>query len=233
MVRPARRAHRGQPRSVSATRSRAESQHQLHHVSRRLHAQRSGVLQLQAQRQPTASVTPTALRPTSVGIAATKVRRTIRPSRRYVSGRSRICSTLLFISQGTPMLSMGDEVRRTQRGNNNAYCQDNEFSWFDWRDVERTGDMLRFVRELIRSRRAAIISARIFWIGALQHNSPILTWHGIHLSQPDWSDDSHSLAFSLHDPLGRRSACTSSAMPTGSRSFSICRRCRSINAGIG
>ena len=41
-----------------------------------------------------------------------------------------------------------------------------------------------------------------FWINALQHDSLILTWHGVHLSQPDWSDDSHSLAFSLHDPLG-------------------------------
>jgi glycogen operon protein len=45
--------------------------------------------------------------------------------------------TLLFMAQGTPMLLMGDEVRRTQRGNNNAYCQDNDLSWFNWDAVEK------------------------------------------------------------------------------------------------
>ena len=47
------------------------------------------------------------------------------------------------------MLLMGDEVRRTQRGNNNAYCQDNEISWFDWRLLERHGDIHRFVKQLV------------------------------------------------------------------------------------
>ncbi|MGL4649446.1 MAG: glycogen debranching protein GlgX [Caldilineaceae bacterium] len=58
--------------------------------------------------------------------------------------------TLLFCAQGTPMLLMGDEVRRTQRGNTNAYGQDNPISWFNWHDVERHAGVLRFVRELIR-----------------------------------------------------------------------------------
>ncbi len=50
------------------------------------------------------------------------------------------------------MLLMGDEVRRTQGGNNNAYCQDNEISWFDWTLLERHADIHRFVRTLIRYR---------------------------------------------------------------------------------
>ncbi len=60
-------------------------------------------------------------------------------------------ATLLF-SQGIPMLLMGDECRRTQRGNNNAYCQDNEISWFDWGRVQAHADLVRFVRELVRFR---------------------------------------------------------------------------------
>ena len=59
----------------------------------------------------------------------------------------------LLLSQGVPMLVSGDEVRRTQGGNNNAYCQDNQTSWFDWDLVERNKDMLRFVQGLIRFRR--------------------------------------------------------------------------------
>jgi glycogen operon protein len=58
----------------------------------------------------------------------------------------------LLLSQGVPMLLSGDECRRTQSGNNNAYCQDNEISWFDWSLVEEGGDLVRFVRELIRFR---------------------------------------------------------------------------------
>ena len=58
----------------------------------------------------------------------------------------------LLISLGTPMLLMGDEMRRTQRGNNNAYCQDNEVSWLDWRLLDRHADLHRFVRTLISHR---------------------------------------------------------------------------------
>ena len=59
----------------------------------------------------------------------------------------------LMLSQGVPMLVSGDEVRRTQKGNNNAYCQDNETSWFDWRLVEKNEKLLRFVKTLIHFRR--------------------------------------------------------------------------------
>ena len=55
---------------------------------------------------------------------------------------------LELLAAGTPMLLMGDEVRRTQRGNNNAYCQDTDISWFDWSLLERHGDIHRFVKAL-------------------------------------------------------------------------------------
>lgn len=58
--------------------------------------------------------------------------------------------TILFFSQGTPMLLMGDPVRRTQKGNNNAYCQDNELGWFDWAEEERHCDETHFLRGVIR-----------------------------------------------------------------------------------
>ena len=55
---------------------------------------------------------------------------------------------VLLLSAGTPMLLMGDEMRRTQRGNNNAYCQDGTISWLDWSLLERHDDVRRFVKEL-------------------------------------------------------------------------------------
>jgi Type II secretory pathway, pullulanase PulA and related glycosidases len=60
---------------------------------------------------------------------------------------------ILMISRGVPMLLAGDEIWRTQRGNNNAWCQDNELSWFDWSLVEIERDMLEFVRGMIALRR--------------------------------------------------------------------------------
>ena len=57
-----------------------------------------------------------------------------------------------MMSLGVPMILMGDEVRHTQHGNNNAYCQDNELSWFDWTLVEKHADVHRFVKLLIARR---------------------------------------------------------------------------------
>ncbi len=103
--------------------------------------------------------------------------------------------TLLFFSEGRPMLQMGDEVRRTQQGNNNAYCQDNPLSWFDWDDVTRHGDTLRFTRELIAfHQQSALFRSRDFWG---QPGAPQVTWHGVKLNQPEWDGASHSLAMEL------------------------------------
>lgn len=112
--------------------------------------------------------------------------------------------TILFISQGTPMLQMGDEVRRTQRGNNNAYCQDNEISWFDWRGVEGDAGLLRFVQRLVQfTQTYEIFREERFWTPVEQGGAPRITWHGVRLRHPDWGYESHSLAFELHHP-GRR-----------------------------
>ena len=100
-----------------------------------------------------------------------------------------------LLSIGMPMILMGDEVRRTQRGNNNAYCQDNETSWLDWTLLERHADVHRFVRMLCRRRLLAMEAdtARVSLDQLLRdaHRA----WHGVTLHQPDWRDVSHSLAF--------------------------------------
>src|SRR5690606_32760184 len=67
----------------------------------------------------------------------------------------------LFLSQGVPMLLGGDEIGRTQQGNNNAYCQDNEISWFDWDNIDEP--LLEFTRRLIAFRRAHPVLHRRGW----------------------------------------------------------------------
>ena len=105
--------------------------------------------------------------------------------------------TVTMLSLGLPMIVMGDEVRRTQRGNNNAYCQDNPISWFDWSLMEKHADLYRFVRLLIQRRVFERDGSE------LQHESinqlireATKAWHGVKRNQPDWSDNSHSVAFS-------------------------------------
>jgi glycogen operon protein len=103
--------------------------------------------------------------------------------------------TLLFFSVGTPMILMGDEARRTQKGNNNAYGQDNETSWFDWSLPGKHPGLLRFARTLIHHRLKgnARLSEDISLNQLLRETS--YEWHGIRLGKPDWSEDSHTLAF--------------------------------------
>lgn len=104
-------------------------------------------------------------------------------------------ANILLLSQGRPMWLMGDEVRRTQQGNNNAYVQDNETSWFDWGSIERHADMLRYVRGLIHfHQQSCIFRDPKYWS---EPGGADIIWHGVRLNQPDWSDNSHSLAFEL------------------------------------
>jgi len=98
---------------------------------------------------------------------------------------------LTMLSLGMPMLLMGDEVRRSQHGNNNAYCQDNEVSWFDWTLLRKHADIHRFTR-LLLARRVLRDQLRLS-ITELLRQSPI-AWHGVHLWRPDWSPHSHCLA---------------------------------------
>jgi glycogen operon protein len=102
---------------------------------------------------------------------------------------------LTLLSVGTPMLLMGDEVRRTQRGNNNAYCQNNALSWFDWSLCQKHADLYRFVQLLIRLRLSFAASVRGDFLSLTDFiERAKIQWHGVHLWAPDLSVDSHSLA---------------------------------------
>ncbi|MGK7905988.1 MAG: glycogen debranching protein GlgX [Synechococcus sp.] len=109
--------------------------------------------------------------------------------------------TIQFFCQGTPMVLMGDEVRRTQRGNNNAYCQNNDLSWFDWDAVDREFDLWCFVRRLIDfTQKLELFSQEKRLEVSYGSHRPHISWHGVNLCQPDWGEHSHSLAFSLRHP---------------------------------
>ena len=112
---------------------------------------------------------------------------------------------ITILSLGTPMILMGDEVRRTQNGNNNAYCQDNQTSWFDWSLLEKHSDVLRFVKELIRLRYDLGFT---FNIRKSELNRVLarnkIEWHGVKLHQPDWSVTSHSLALGIHNKVNNK-----------------------------
>jgi isoamylase len=107
---------------------------------------------------------------------------------------------LTLLSVGTPMLMMGDEVRRTQQGNNNAYCMDNKISWFDWNLCKTNTELLRFVQQIIqiRLRFDQGTTGIPITLEAYLRNAHI-EWHGTTLHHPDWSKDSHSIAVSLHN----------------------------------
>ena len=94
---------------------------------------------------------------------------------------------------------MGDEVRRTQRGNNNAYCQDNEISWFDWDLVEKNSGLRRFVRELILDRlhRVGLKEDGMIPVAEVIRKARV-KWHGVKLNRPDWSSGSRSLAGTIY-----------------------------------
>jgi len=111
---------------------------------------------------------------------------------------------LTLLSVGTPMLLMGDEARRSQMGNNNAYCQDNEISWYDWGLVATHADIHRFVKRLIAIRQNRYLpSVRLdMTLNELLRSTPI-EWHGVTLHAPDWSDASHTLAATVTVPGAR------------------------------
>jgi glycogen operon protein len=112
---------------------------------------------------------------------------------------------LELLAVGVPMLTMGDEVRRTQRGNNNAYCQDGELSWFDWSLVDRHADTLSFTRRLIAARkRFGDLVGNLLRDRTLAEilEAARVEWHGVRLGAPDLGDDSHSIALTYHtDPV--------------------------------
>lgn len=107
-----------------------------------------------------------------------------------------LAATILAL--GVPMISMGDEIRRTQHGNNNPYCQNNEISWMDWSLAEKHADVRRFVR-LLTQRRVLRDVGPERERKSLQEliGKAIRSWHGVKLNDPDWSDQSHSIAIRI------------------------------------
>jgi glycogen operon protein len=112
-------------------------------------------------------------------------------------------ATLAF-SQGVPMLSHGDEIARTQRGNNNAYCQDNETSWMDWELTDRQRALFQFARKVIAIRQAnPVLRRRHFFRGeAGEAGVKDLTWlgpDGSELTEADWRNaGNHVLGMLIH-----------------------------------
>jgi isoamylase len=106
-------------------------------------------------------------------------------------------TTLLLMSRGVPMILAGDEMGRSQKGNNNAYCQDNEINWINWDLLENNKGLNRFFRLLIAFRKGHAL---------LRHNSFVIKdgygvkfdWHGFNLGKVDWSGKSRSLGMHMH-----------------------------------
>jgi glycogen operon protein len=118
----------------------------------------------------------------------------------------------LLLSQGVPMITAGDEFARTQRGNNNAYCQDNELSWVLWDDIGKAGeDLLRFTRELLALRNNHIVFRRSrFFHGDLIPGTSVrdVTWltpDGAPMNEESWNRaDAHALGVMLSGQAGER-----------------------------
>ena len=110
--------------------------------------------------------------------------------------QTRNFAVLLILSRGVPMILAGDEIGRTQNGNNNAYCQDNAISWLNWDALEQKRGLHRFFRLLIAFRRN---HGLLLYDSFLLQNGhgPKITWHGLKLGQPDWGEQSRSIAMHL------------------------------------
>jgi isoamylase len=116
--------------------------------------------------------------------------------------QARNAAAILLLSQGVPMLLAGDERSRTQLGNNNAYCQDNETSWINWKTDEHEKGLLRFLRLLVDFRKRHPGLRRRSFLETSPEGWPAIWWHGFRLNETDWSDESRSLA--MHLPRSTR-----------------------------
>lgn len=107
-------------------------------------------------------------------------------------------AAILLLSRGIPMILSGDEVGKTQKGNNNAYCQDNEISWFDWDLVEKNADLHRFFKLMIQlKKRNYNLHRKDFFSGeANKEGTPDISFHGCRINEPGW-DDKASRVLSL------------------------------------
>jgi len=109
-------------------------------------------------------------------------------------------AAMLLVSQGVPMILMGDEVARTQKGNNNTYCQDNDLNWLDWDLVNSQGELFRFFKNLIKFRLSHPVLRNRWHLSnqdRVGSGSPDISWHGAQAWNADWSSSSRALAFML------------------------------------
>ncbi|MGK5595336.1 MAG: glycogen debranching protein [Parachlamydiaceae bacterium] len=104
----------------------------------------------------------------------------------------------LMVSQGVPMLLMGDEYAHSRNGNNNTWCQDNELNWFLWGDLHERHGFFRFYKSLIHFRRHQPLLQRATFFGEND-----IVWHGVHPDHPEWDHDNRFVAFTLNHPDGQ------------------------------
>jgi isoamylase len=112
---------------------------------------------------------------------------------------------LLMVARGTPMVLGGDEMGRTQNGNNNAYCQDNEISWFDWRLLQQNADLWRFTSEMIALRKRHPTLTTDHGLTGKHYEDLLsegVSFHGVKLEEPDWGYESRALGIELHPADG-------------------------------
>jgi isoamylase len=109
-------------------------------------------------------------------------------------------AAMLLVSQGVPMILMGDEFSRSQKGNNNTYCQDNVLNWLDWSLMDQHEDLIRFFANCVNFRLAHPVFRNRWHLSnqdRVGSGNPDISWHGIQAWNPDWSGSSRLLAFML------------------------------------
>ena len=112
--------------------------------------------------------------------------------------RAKSLFATLMISQGVPMILAGDEFLRTQMGNNNAWCQDNEISWVDWSLEKTNAEFLRFAREMIwLRRRHPIFRRKEFFKGDITPLTADIRWHGLRPLKPNFAPEARQIAYAL------------------------------------
>jgi glycogen operon protein len=108
-------------------------------------------------------------------------------------------AAILLLSRGVPMILAGDEMGRTQQGNNNSYCQDNDMSWIDWALADQNADLLRFFKLLIafRKRHPSLRHENV--VDQPGEAASSVTWHGANPHEPNWSSESRHIAVQISE----------------------------------
>ncbi len=115
----------------------------------------------------------------------------------------------LFLSLGVPMILSGDEFRRTQKGNNNSYCQDNEISWINWDLLDINREIFEFTKNMIEFRKKhPVLRSTIFFTGEKCENylTEDISWHGTEILKPGWDDDEPVIAALINGQFAEESS---------------------------